>query len=226
MNTRSAKNNRIRRHLPLLLMLLGFATWSFSQSMSARSGPDTTTAAPAALSSPSEKNVPTGQPSSAENYVIGPGDVLAINVWKEPDVSKLVPVRSDGRISLPLAGELRASGKTPKSLEQEITAKLQSYISEPEVTVIVQEIKSQRFNILGQVTKPGTYLLMDSTTVLDAIAMAGGFRDFAKRKSIYVLRTKSDGSKQRLPFNYNQVIKGESQGQNITLEPHDTVVVP
>ncbi|HEX6804544.1 MAG TPA: polysaccharide biosynthesis/export family protein [Terriglobales bacterium] len=178
------------------------------------------------MSSPSENAVPPGQAGSAENYVIGPGDVLAINVWKEPDVSKLLPVRSDGRISLPLAGELQASGKTPKSLEQEITAKLQSYISEPEVTVIVQEIKSQRFNILGQVTKPGTYLLMDSTTVLDAIAMAGGFRDFAKRKSIYVLRTKSDGSKQRLPFNYNQVIKGESQAQNITLEPHDTVVVP
>jgi polysaccharide export outer membrane protein len=161
-----------------------------------------------------------------DQYVIGAGDVLAVNVWKEPDISKSLPVRSDGMISLPLAGEVEASGKTPKTLERDITLKLQSYISDPEVTVIVEEIKSQRFNILGQVTKPGTYLLTDSTTVLDAIAMAGGFRDFAKRKGIYVLRTNADGSKQRLPFDYKKVIKGAKQDENVVLEPHDTVVVP
>lgn len=161
-----------------------------------------------------------------DQYVIGAGDVLAVNVWKEPDISKSLPVRSDGMISLPLAGEVEASGKTPKTLERDITRKLQSYISDPEVTVIVEEIKSQRFNILGQVTKPGTYLLTNSTTVLDAIAMAGGFRDFAKRKSIYVLRTNADGSKQRLPFDYKKVIQGAKQDQNVVLEPHDTVVVP
>lgn len=161
-----------------------------------------------------------------DQYVIGPGDVLAVNVWKEPDISKSLPVRSDGMISLPLAGEIAASGKTPKTLERDITAKLQSYLSDPEVTVIVEEIKSQRFNILGQVTKPGTYLLTDSTTVLDAIAMAGGFRDFAKRKGIYVLRTNANGSKQRLPFDYKQVIKGAKQDENVVLEPHDTVIVP
>src|SRR5438552_2158750 len=126
------------------------------------------------------------------SYVIGPGDIIGVNVWKEPDVSKAVPVRSDGKISLPLAGELQASGTTPKELERAIADRLQSYISDPEVTVIVQEIKSQKFNILGQVSKPGSYPLTDSTTILDAVAMAGGFRDFAKQKSIYVLRARPD----------------------------------
>jgi polysaccharide biosynthesis/export protein len=161
-----------------------------------------------------------------DTYLIGPGDVLAVTVWKEPDISKALPVRSDGKISLPLAGEIEAGGKTPKGLEQEISSRLQAYISDPEVTVIVQEIKSRKFNILGQITKPGTYLLTDSTTVLDAIAMAGGFRDFAKRTAIYVLRVKSDGTPEKLPFNYKEVIKGSYSARNVKLEPHDTIVVP
>jgi polysaccharide export outer membrane protein len=161
-----------------------------------------------------------------DSYVIGPSDVLAINVWKEPDISRSVPVRSDGKISLPLVGELQAGGQTPKHLEQEITQKLTSYISEPEVTVIVQESKSQRINILGQVVKPGAYQLVSSMTVLDAIATAGGFRDFAKQKNIYILRQKPDGTQERLPFNYKDVIKGKNVEQNIKLEARDTVVVP
>src|SRR5580765_215632 len=113
---------------------------------------------------------------SDDAYVIGANDVLAVNVWKEPDVTRSVPVRSDGKISLPLAGELQAAGQTPRQLEQEITKRLQSYISDPEVTVIVTESKSQKINILGMVARPGTYLLSGSTTILDAISMAGGFK--------------------------------------------------
>lgn len=160
------------------------------------------------------------------SYIIGADDVLAINVWKEPEVSRTVPVRSDGKISLPLVGEVQAGGMTPKQLESQIAKNLENYISEPEVTVIVQEAKSQRFNILGQVSKPGSYQLTNSTTVLDAIAMAGGFRDFAKSKSIYVLRPQANGDELRLPFNYKEVIKGEGRSQNVKLQPHDTVVVP
>jgi polysaccharide export outer membrane protein len=166
-------------------------------------------------------------PSKAHDasYVIGADDVLAINVWKEPEISRTIPVRSDGKISLPLVGEVQAGGVTPKQLESQIAKNLESYISEPEVTVIVQEVKSQRFNILGHVQKPGSYLLTPPMTVVDAIATAGGFRDFAKVKSIYVLR--DDGGKQvRLPFNYKEVIKGEHSDQNIQLQSHDTVVVP
>ena len=161
-----------------------------------------------------------------DSFVIGNDDVLAINVWKEPDVSRSVPVRSDGKISLPLVGEVQAAGRTPLKLEQDIAARLKSFIAEPEVTVIVQQINSQKINILGMVNKPGSYLLTNSATVLDAIALAGGFRDFAKQKAIYVLRQNPDGSQTRIPFNYKEVVKGTNPAQNIKLQARDTVVVP
>lgn len=170
--------------------------------------------------------------SSANNkvhdnsFVIGNDDLLAINVWKEPDVSRSLPVRSDGRISLPLVGEVQAAGRTPLQLEQDITTKLRSYIAEPEVTVMVQQINSEKFNILGLVVKPGSYPLIRGTTILDAIASAGGFRDFAKQKSIYILRQNANGANTRIAFNYKDVIKGEHPEQNIKLEPRDTIVVP
>lgn len=160
------------------------------------------------------------------SYIIGVDDMLAINVWKEPEVSKTVPVRSDGKISLPLAGEVQASGQTPVQLEQQLTAKLKNYISEPEVTVIVEKINSQKFNILGMVGRPGSFPLTSASTVLDAIAIAGGFRDFAKQKSIYVLRKDADGKETKLPFNYKAVIKGKNVSQNIKLQSGDTIVVP
>jgi len=159
-------------------------------------------------------------------FVIGNDDVLAINVWKEPDISRSIPVRSDGKISLPLVGEVQAAGRTPLKLEQDIAAKLKNYIGEPEVTVIVQQINSQKFNILGQVSRPGSYPIANASTVLDAIAVAGGFRDFAKQKSIYVLRQNPDGSQTRLAFNYKEVVRGKNPAQNIKLQPRDTIVVP
>jgi polysaccharide biosynthesis/export protein len=161
-----------------------------------------------------------------ETFVIGAEDVLEVNVWKEADISRTVTVRSDGKISLPLVGELQASAKTPKQLEDEISSKLSDFISEPSVTVMVQETRSHRFNILGRVEHPGSYPVAESARILDAIAIAGGFRDFAKQKSIYVLRNRPDGSQARLRFNYKEVIKGQHLEQNIKLEPHDTVVVP
>ena len=164
--------------------------------------------------------------SNRDQYVIGNDDLLAINVWKEPDITRSLPVRSDGKISLPLIGEVQAAGNTPTKLEQEITSRLKNFIGEPEVTVIVQQVNSQRFSVLGQVNKPGSYLLANSATVLDAIAIAGGFRDFAKKKSIYVLRESSDGTRTRIAFNYNEIVKGEGRAQNVRLAAHDTVVVP
>jgi polysaccharide export outer membrane protein len=178
-----------------------------------------------------DKQVGKGQENaraarSDSSYVIGADDVLAVNVWKEPDVSRMVTVRSDGKISLPLVGELTAGGQTPMQLEQEIAKRLASYISEPEVTVIVQDSKSKKINILGMVARPGAYLLTGSMTVLDAIAMAGGFKDFAKQKAIYVLRVDTDGKQQRIPFNYKEVIKGKNPDQNVRLVAGDTVVIP
>jgi polysaccharide export outer membrane protein len=160
-----------------------------------------------------------------DSFVIGNDDVLAINVWKEPDISRSIPVRSDGKISLPLVGEVQASGLTPLKLEKDIAEKLKSYISEPEVTVMVQQVNSQKFNVLGQVARPGTYVIANSPTVLDAIALAGGFRDFAKKKSIYVLRHSASGES-RLPFNYKEVSQGKNMAQNVKLQPGDTIIVP
>jgi polysaccharide export outer membrane protein len=178
--------------------------------------------APEGASSPQQ----AGGKAHDDSFVIGADDVLAINVWKEPDISRSVPVRSDGKISLPLVGELQASGQTPSQLEKEIAVKLKSYVSEPEVTVIVQEIRSQRINILGMVARPGSYLLTNSMTVLDALAAAGGFRDFAKQKSVYVLRQNGDGTQKRLPFNYKEVVQAKNSDQNVKLQPKDTIVVP
>jgi len=176
---------------------------------------------------------PTAPPANAsggkahdDGFVIGNDDVLAINVWNEPNISRSIPVRSDGKISLPLVGEVQAAGRTPLKLEQDIATRLKSYIAEPEVTVIVQQINSQKFNILGQVVRPGSFVITNSATVLDAIALAGGFRDFAKQKNIYVLRQNPDGSQTRLPFNYKDVVKGKNSEQNVKLQPRDTIVVP
>lgn len=167
----------------------------------------------------------TQKPHDA-SFTIGNDDVLSINVWKEPDISRSIPVRSDGKISLPLVGEVQATGRTPLQLEEDIAGKLRSYIAEPEVTVMVQEIRSEKFNILGQVMRPGSYPLEVATTVLDAIAAAGGFRDFANQKHIYILRQNANGGESRIAFNYKNVIKGKNSQQNIKVEPRDTIVVP
>jgi polysaccharide biosynthesis/export protein len=169
---------------------------------------------------------PAVRNASQEAFKIGADDVLAISVWKEPDISRTVTVRSDGKISLPLIGELEAIGRTPRTLEVEISRKLRDYVSDPDVTVIIQEIRSQRFNIIGMVLRPGSYPLTRPTTVLDAIAVAGGLRDFAKKKDIYILRRNADGSQRRLPFNYKDVIKGRSGKNDVALELNDTIVVP
>jgi polysaccharide biosynthesis/export protein len=166
------------------------------------------------------------EPVPSDGYIIGSDDVLAINVWQEPDLSRTVPVRLDGKITLPLVGDIGASGNTPKQLQATIEQSLSKYISKPAVTVIIQEAKSHKFNIVGAVQKPGTYLLTSPMTVLDAIALASGFRDWAKVKDIYVLRTSTNGAHLKLPFNYKKVIKGDARAQNIQLQTGDTVVVP
>ncbi len=161
----------------------------------------------------------------ASDYLIGAEDVLSINVWKEPEISRSLPVRSDGKITLPLAGEIEVAGHTTGYVQDEIKTRLKKYMSAPEVTVMVSEMKSRSFTVLGEVLRAGKHPLNRPTTVLDAIALAGGFREFAKRKSIYVLRDES-GTQKRLSFNYNDVIKNRNTAQNITLQPGDVVVVP
>jgi len=191
------------------------------------SGQDSHPASDPAPDLASQHSAAEAKRGSDNNFVIGNSDLLSINVWNEPDLKQQsIPVRSDGKISLPLIGDVQAAGLTPLQLQQDIATKLHSYITQPDVTVIVQQINSQKFNILGRVIKPGSYSLSATTTVLDAIAQAGGFQDFAKQKDIYILRSNSNGGETRIAFNYKDVIRGRHPEQNIRLEPHDTIVVP
>lgn len=164
-------------------------------------------------------------PSRDAEYVIGSEDVLQINVWKETDISSSVPVRPDGKISLPLLNDVQAAGLTPLQLANEISQRLKEFITEPHVTVIVTAMNSRRAYVMGQVTRQGAVPLVSNLTVLQALSAAGGPVQFANTKKIYILRTEG-GKQQKFPFDYNAVIKGKNPEQNINLKPGDTIVVP
>jgi len=172
-----------------------------------------------------QPNAP-GAKTVDDDYIIGPSDVLAVNVWKDTELTRTVLVRPDGKISLPLAGELEVSGLTARKVQLLITQKLNEYISKPQVTVIVQEVKSRTYIVVGKIAKPGSYELGKPTTVLEAIAIAGGFLDFAKVNKVYIIRRMEDGSRQRLPFDYKRVLKGRDPDENVDLKSGDTIVVP
>jgi polysaccharide biosynthesis/export protein len=169
-------------------------------------------------------SAPTAQPADAD-YKIGPQDVLRIDVWKEPDISRVAPVRPDGRISLPLVNDVQAAGLTPTQLAGVLTDGLKKFITNPQVTVSVSEINSRRVYVTGEVTKPGAFPLLPNMTVLQALSSSGGFSQFAKIKSIYILRIE-DGKQVKHPFNYKDVVSGKKPELNIPLQPGDVIVVP
>jgi polysaccharide export outer membrane protein len=158
------------------------------------------------------------------DYVIGADDTLHITVWKEPDMSVTLPVRPDGKISIPLLNDVQAAGMTPMQLGASITEKLKKYIADPRVTVVVTAMNSQRIYVLGEVTHTGAMALLPHMTVLQALASAG-FTQFANLKAIYLLRTEN-GQETKVRFNYKEAIKGHGTQQNIVLKPGDTLVVP
>jgi polysaccharide biosynthesis/export protein len=158
-------------------------------------------------------------------YRIGEQDLLTITVWREPELSGTVMVRPDGKITLPLLNDVHASGLTPDELKASLMEKLGPFVNAPQVTVAVREINSRKVFIIGQVGHEGSYRINSTTTVLQIIAEAGGLRDFANRKGIYVLRSQN-GAQQRLSFNYDNVIRGKDSRANILLRPGDTIVVP
>jgi len=160
--------------------------------------------------------------TAPESYRIGPEDVLLISVWKNDALSRSVPVRPDGKISLPLLNDVQAAGLTALELRDVLTQKLAEYLPSPEVAVIVSDIRSFKVSVIGEVTKPGRYELKSWTTVLDVLALAGGFTQFASRSRIVILQ--SDGkTMKRIPFNYNK-IAGEQE--NFYLRNGDIVLVP
>jgi len=163
---------------------------------------------------------------SIDSYKIGSSDVLEIVTWKEPDFTrKEVLVRIDGKISFPLIGDIRASGRTPLQLKKEIEAGLKNYIASPIVTVTVKMPGSQKFYILGEVAKTGEYVLMKDLTVLQAFALAGGFTQWASKKEIILLRNE-DGKEKIMRVNYKEIVKGKDFSQNIHIKVNDTIIVP
>jgi polysaccharide export outer membrane protein len=163
-------------------------------------------------------------PEVPSDYVIGADDTLHITVWKEPDMSVTLPVRPDGKISIPLLDDVQAAGMTPMQLGNSIKEKLKKYIADPRVTVVVTAMNSQRIYVLGEVTHTGAMALLPHMTVLQALSSAG-FTQFANLKAIYLLRMQ-EGQQIKLRFNYKDAIKGRDPQQNIVLKPGDTIVVP
>jgi len=194
------------------LLLLGWSTQTL-QAQKPAAGGDAKSATPASV------------PAAEEEYKIGPQDVLRVDVWKEAELTRTVPVRPDGKISLPLLNDVQASGLTPSQLAKVLTDGLKKFINEPQVTVTVSEINSRRVYVTGEVAHAGAFPLLPNMTVLQALSSSGGFSQFAKVKAIYVLRNE-DGKQVKHPFNYKEVLAGRNAEQNILLLPGDVIVVP
>lgn len=182
------------------------------------------TAAPPVSTAAANPDSTQSKASNSPDYVIGPDDSLSINVWKEPTVSGTLPVRPDGMISLPLVGDMRASGFTPTQLSHEIAEHLKKYINDPAVTVTVLGVNSKHVYLVGEVGKVGPLSMTPDMTPLQAIATAGGLSPYANGKHIYILRT-VNGKQQKIPFDYKKAIK-DGNMQGVTLVSGDTIVVP
>ena len=200
------------------LVLLGFVA------IGMRAQDNTGDAGPPAPPKAAVPEVQAATPGVPSDYIIGADDTLRISVWKEPDMSVMLPVRPDGKISMPLLDDVQAAGMTPMQLGTSIREKLKKYIADPRVTVVVTAMNSQRIYVLGEVVHTGAMPLLPNMTVLQALSSAG-FTQFANLKAVYLLRVQ-DGKQTKLPFNYKDAIKGRGNQQNITLKPGDTIVVP
>ena len=190
----------------------------------AQNAPVQPAANPASDRTASDKATNAAASQAGPEYVIGPEDVLHIAVWKENDLTATLPVRPDGKISLPLLDDVQAAGLTPKQLADSVTEKLRKYIADPRVTVVVTAINSKRIYLVGEVLHAGATPMLPNMTVLQALSSAG-LNQFANTKRIYVLRTEN-GKQKKLPVNYRKLVRGEEIEQNYRLQPGDTIVVP
>lgn len=168
---------------------------------------------------------PAEPAAATEEYVIGPDDVLHINVWKEPELSGQVAVRPDGKVSLALLNDIQAAGYSPTKLAGQIADKLKQYVTDPRVTVTVVAMNSRRIFIMGEVTRAGAFPMLPNMTLMQALSSAGGFSPYANMKKMYLLRNEN-GKATKIPINYKALISGNAPEQNIPLRPGDTIVVP
>ena len=163
--------------------------------------------------------------ADSENYIIGAEDILYIHIWKEENLSRTVPVRRDGIISLPLVDEIKAEGLTPLQLKEILAQRFKEFIGDPNITVMVMEANSFKIYVSGQIRNPGVYRLRSETSLLQIIPMVGGFTDWANQKKILIIR-KEGGKEKRITVNYKKILKGEDPGSNIILKAGDTIIVP
>ena len=212
-------------YLPAAILLMSFSISARAQGIQGSSPKDRKNASANVLTARNNVPEPAKPVVVDPNYSIGPEDVLTIDVWKEPEISRTVPVRRDGKISLPLLNDVQAAGLTPTQLSTEIEGRLHDSIIKPQVTVIVTQMSSQRIYILGQVTRGGAYPLVPDLTAVQALSIAGGFTPFANLKKIYIMRTEN-GQEKIFPINYKQLASGRNSQQNIKLKAGDTIVVP
>ena len=206
------------------LVMAAWLAFAFGQSQEAQEPAATETAAQKTEAGAKSSTASLGALNDAE-YKIGPQDVLRIDVWKEAEVSRAVPVRPDGKISLPLLNDVQAAGLTPMQLSTVIADGLKKFMNDPQVTVSVSEINSRRIYVTGEVARAGAFPLLPNMTVLQALSSSGGFTQFAKLKNIYVLRIE-DGKQVKHPFNYKDAVNGKKPEQNVLLQPGDVIVVP
>jgi polysaccharide export outer membrane protein len=184
----------------------------------------TSTPAPGAAAAPARAAVRPSAPWNEQEYRLGPGDKLRVEVYREAQLSQSLQVRPDGRITLPLIGDVPATGKTPGELREAIATSLKAYITNPVVTVIVQEAIAAQVYVIGEVFTPGAQIMQGPLTALQALAQAGGLKDFADKNDIRVLRRGPVGTTQTIPFDYKNALKGRVEP--LYLQPGDTVVVP
>ncbi|RJX36284.1 MAG: polysaccharide export protein [Desulfurivibrio sp.] len=166
-----------------------------------------------------------GAEEAEKDYLIGVGDVLEVQVWQEPDLSRTVTVRLDGKISLPLAGDVQAAGRTTGALDQFLEEKIADLVTEPAVSVMLVENRSRRYYVVGQVGQPGEFPIEFPLTILQAIARSGGFQEWAKREEIKIIR-RQGGKEEFLSFDYDGFTKGKNLEQNVLIVPGDTIIVP
>jgi polysaccharide export outer membrane protein len=205
-----------------VLGLLGASFWLAAQDVQPK--PEATPPAqakPEAAEPAEPVKTPLPVTVDPKTFSLGPEDIISVRVWREAELSGQMVIRPDGKITMPLIRDVDASGITPEQLAARITEALSQYLTNPQVLVQVLAVRSKRYMISGEILRPGAYPLAVSTTVFEAITMAGGFRDFANKKKITIVR----GDK-RLRFNYNDVVKGKNRTQNVQLENGDKIIVP
>lgn len=178
----------------------------------------------AVVAAPATKTIAQGE--AADSYAIGVGDVLEISVWKNPDLSVTVPVRPDGRISVPLLGDVQAAGVTPLALKAVLTNGYRDYVTAPGVSVVVKEVNSQKIFVTGEVAKPGAYDLRSRTKVMQALAMAGGLTAYAKQRVVVLRDGQGKEGDRRIEVDLGAIVSGRHPEENIALQPGDTLVVP